>query len=45
MYMDYFTLNVNIVANAWPLSYINELLLLLRGASYFNRLDLYDAYY
>ena len=35
----------SIVADVWPLPYIDELFLCIRGARYFYLLDLYDSYH
>lgn len=45
MYIDYHTLNSNIIINAWPQQRIGELLGYLRGAWVFSKFDLRDGYY
>ena len=45
MYMDYCTLNANIVTDAWYFPFIDNLLSQLRSATYFSKLDLYDGYH
>ena len=45
LYVDYHSLNVNTVTDAWPLPCIGDLLSQLKGARLFSSLDLWDGYY
>ena len=42
--VDYHASNINTMIDAWPLPHINDLLSQLKGARFFNSLDLCDSY-
>ena len=45
LYIDYCSLNANIVTDAWPLPRIDDLLSQHKGARVFSSLDLRDGYH
>ena len=45
IYINYHTLNTNIVKNRYPLPLINEILRIMAGAIYFTRINLRMAYW
>ena len=45
LYVDYHSLNANMVIDAWPLPYIDDLLSQLKGARVFSSLDLWEGYH
>ena len=45
MCMDYRSLNANTITDSWPLPRIDKMLARLKGAKYFNKLDLCDGHH